>query len=127
MGLLDVVRSGVKTANALTKPLQSSVVYERCTAKSQYGVKTLATPVTLFALLERKNKMVQSPTGVLTPSSGTLTFLDVAALRAATNSLGISVDDQITLSDGVAPSIINVGGFVDAGTDQPFASEVYIG
>ena len=127
MGLLDVIRSGVKTADSLTRSLQSTVTYERCTAKNQYGKKTFATAVPLKALFEKKNRMVQSPTGVLVMSTGTLSFLDVAALSTATGGAGLSVEDQFTLSDGVIPSVINVGGFVDAGTNQPFASDVYLG
>jgi len=127
MGLLDVVRSGVKIADALTKSLQASVTYRRCISTNQYGVKQLGSPVTLLALVENKQRKVMSPTGVIVDSNITITLLNVAAVVAATGGFGIRVNDEIVLADGSTNPVLNVGGFVDAGTNQPFATEVYLG
>ena len=122
MGLLDVVRSGVKIADGITKDLQASVTLERYLSDDGYGTVVFAAPVVLRAIEDRKQKIVKNTSGQEVLSSATLTFLDVAAL-----GVGVDVKDRITLSNGTISPILNTGGFVDAGTTRPVATEIYLG
>lgn len=128
MGLLDVLRAGIKTADKITKPLQANVSYVRVTARDAYGAPSAyATAVTLKAIVDQKQRPVRTRSGIETVSSATLTFLDVAVIARVTNSQGIDSDDQFTLPDGTTSKVLALGGFVDAGTAQPVATEVMLG
>jgi hypothetical protein len=131
MSLIGIIRSGVKIADATTKSAQSAVTLNRCTAVDEYGTKTY-TSHSLLAVLEEKERQVKSPDGVLVPCSATLVFLDVDALLAATPATSFSSAgpapglDRITLPNGRTAVVINTGGFIDPGTGNPAAPEVYL-
>ena len=127
MGLLDVVRSGVKIAHGITKDLQASVSFERCTGNDGYGTLTYAAAVSLRALVDWTQKPVRTAQGIMTTTRATVTLLDVTALSAATAGLGIQDEDRITLPDGTTGPILDIGGFIDRGTSEPFATEVMLG
>lgn len=128
MSLLDIVRSAVKIADQVTKPLQCDVTLEHYAGSDEYGALDPApAPVTLKAIVDGKQQQVRTMAGVLSVSRATVMFLDVAALLAATNGEGINDQDVITLPDGTTGPILNLAGFVDAGTGQEVATEVYIG
>lgn len=127
MSLLDVVRSGVATADKITKPLQASVTYERYLSEDGYGTKTYGTPVTLRAIVDYVSVQVRTASGQLTVSRAVITLLDVVAIVAATSGAGIDNNDKFTLPDGDTGPILDIRGFVDAGTGHPVATEVVLG
>lgn len=129
MGLLDALRSGVKLADKVTKPLQPTVSYERCTSTNAdgYGSKSYAAATPLRAIVDWQQKPVRTQAGMLTVTRATITLLDVAAIAAATGGAGIGDDDRFTLPDGTTGPILDIGGFIDAGTGHPVASEVMLG
>jgi hypothetical protein len=127
MGLLDVVRSGIKIADQITKPLQASVTYEQCTGSDDYGMKTYAASVSLNAIVDWKQKPVRTQAGVLTVTRATVGLLNIAEVVAATGGVGIGDDDRFTLPDGTTGPILDLGGFIDAGTGHPVSTEVYLG
>jgi hypothetical protein len=136
VSLLDVVRSAVAVANSVTKPLQTSVGYYRYVSSDGEGKRTYSPDITLpgtplDAVLEYKQKSVKTKSGDITQSRATLTLVDIAQLLAATNSLGISEDDLLlmpgqTVGGTALTPILSVGGFIDAGTLVPIATEAYI-
>lgn len=125
--MLDVVRSAVKIADGVTKPLQSTVVYERYLSEDSYGNSTFDNPVFMRAIVDFKQSQVRTQSGIVTVARATITFLSINALTIATAGDGIDWKDRITLQDGTTGPILNLGGFVDAGTGNPVATEVYIG
>jgi len=127
MGLLGVIRSGVKVADKVTKDLQPSVSYERFTGQDGFGDKTYAAAVDLKAIVDWKQTQVRTTTGLLTVSRAAVTFLDIDALVAATGGAGIGDDDKITLPDGTTGPILDMAGFIDAVTGIPVATEVFLG
>lgn len=127
MSLLDVLRKGVAIANTVTKPVQANVTYERYQSTDGYGTKTYASATTLKAIVDWKQLQVRTRDGVLTVSRATVIFIDIDALKAATSNAGISDHDKITLPDGTSGPILNMSGFIDAGTGIPLATEVYLG
>lgn len=126
MSLLDAIRAGVKVANTVTKPLQATVMYSFCTGNSTYG-PTFAAAVPLKAIVDQKQQQVRTKDGVLEASNAQVTFLDVAALVTATSGFGVRENDEIVLPDGSTGAIRAVGGFIDAGTGHPVATDVWLG
>lgn len=127
MSLLDVLRSGVKIIDSVTKPLQAEVTFERAvTDPSGYGRK-FDPPVTMRAIVDWRQKQVRTMAGVLSTSRASVMFLDVNEVAAATAGEGISDHDKITLPDGTTGPILDMSGFIDAGTKQPLATEVFLG
>lgn len=127
MSLLDTLRTGVKIVDKVTKPLQPTVTYRRATGNDGYGNVTFAAPVSLRAIVDFARKQVRTPSGELTVTRATIDLLDVAAVVAATNGQGIGNDDQFTLPDGDTGPILDISGFIDAGTGNPVATTVMLG
>lgn len=132
MSLLDILRSGVKIVDGVTKPLQPYVSYWRYVSGDAYGTATYSPAITsagaqLRAIVDYKSTQVRTKEGVLTVSRALITLLDINAVVAATNGLGIDNNDKFTLPDGDTGPILDIRGFVDAGTGHPIATEVVIG
>mgnify|MGYP006909292629 CR=1 FL=1 len=127
MSLLSVVRSGVAIANKVTKPLQGTVSFERYLSQDAYGTRTYEVAVSLLAIIDWSAKSVRTSSGELTASRASITFLDIVALNAATDGNGVSDEDVITLPDGTTGPIIDLRGFIDAGTGHPVATEALLG
>lgn len=127
MSLLDVVRSGVKIADGITKPLQPSVTYYRYVSSAGDGAETYASGVSLRAIVEWKQRQVRTSNGVMSVSSSSVMFLDTAALVTATGGEGVNDHDKIVLPDGTTGPILALDGFTDAGTGHPVATTVYLG
>lgn len=126
MSLLNAIRAGVAVANTITKPLQTTVIYEHCTGDDKYG-PTYGPKISLVAIVDMKTQQVRTREGLLSTSRCQVTFLDVAAVVAATGVDGRIRDiDLITLPDGTGGAILSVGGFVDAGTGTPVATDVWL-
>lgn len=132
MSLLDVLRAGVKVADDVTKPLQATVRFWRYTGEDAYGTK-IYTPdasgpgLPLRAIVDWKQKQVRQMSGILTVTRASVLFLDVQAISAATAGQGIGNNDLIVLPDGDTGPILDMSGFIDAGTEQPIATEVFLG
>ena len=126
MSLRDVIVSAVATANKSTADLQPTVTLERMIT-NQYGPAGYEPAVQLKAIVDWKQRQVRTPAGVLSVSRASILFLDTPALLAATAGEGINDEDRITLPDGTTGPILDMGGFIDAGTGHPFATEVFLG
>ena len=128
MGLLDVLRSGIKTAHNVLNPLEANVTYRRVVARDGYGEPTsFGTETTLTAIVDFKSVPVYIKEGVVVYSSATLTFLDLAAIETATGAVGFAVGDLFTLADGTKGKVLSLGGFMDAGTTRPLPTTVMLG
>lgn len=127
MSLLDVLRSGIKLADKITKPLQSDVTYYRASRQDGYGAPTLGTGVPLKAIVDFRSVPTRDSNGITVYSSATLTLLDAAAVVSATNGEGVDVDDIFVLADGTKGKVLSIGGFMDAGTEKPIPLTVMLG
>lgn len=132
MSLLDVVRSGVAVANNVTQPLQATVQFRHYVSSDAYGTKVYNPPVgqpaaELLAIVDWKQRQLRLTSGVLSVSRSSVMFLDINALVAATNGDGVNDEDMIVLPDGTTGPILDMSGFIDAGTGHPVATEVWIG
>lgn len=128
MSLLDTVRAGIKIADKVTKPLQASVTYVRVTARDAYGApSTYAAATTLKGIVEMKSVPVRTRAGVDTLTTAVIDLLDVAEISAKTGGQGVDADDEFTLPNGSKGKVLNIGGFVDAGTGKPIPTRVMLG
>lgn len=127
MGLLDVLRSGVAIANNVTKDIQARVTLQHVISSDSSGDITWGDPVTLRAIVDWKQKQVRTQGGELSVTRASINFLDIDELNAATNNEGIDDNDIITLPDGTTGPILDMAGFIDAGTGHPLATEVFLG
>lgn len=127
MSLLDVLRSGIKVADNITKPFQGYVQYRRCTAKDEYGTKTMGSTQLLRGLIDATQRQVRRSDGTFMVVDATIDFLDVAKVKAATSDKGFSIDDEFTLPDGKKRPTLSAGGFMDAGTTKPVVYKVMLG
>lgn len=137
MSLLDVLRSGVEIANQVTHDLQAVVRYRRSLGKTEYGEEDFALPVLLHAIVDWKRSQLRTTSGELTVSRISITLLDIAEVVAATQGEGIGDDDEFTMADGTTDPdpyvggstgpILDLSGFIDAGTNHPIATEVFLG
>lgn len=127
MGLLKIVRNAVKTADKVTKDLQATVSYSRYLSSDDYGAKTFAAAVSLRAIVDWKQKQLRTTAGVLSVSRASVMFLDITAVVLATSGEGIDDNDLIVLPDGTTGPILDMAGFIDAGTGHPIATEVFLG
>jgi hypothetical protein len=128
MGLLDTLRSGIKTADKILKPLQSTVSYQRVTARDAYGApSTFASAVSLKAIVDFRAVPVRDKEGTVVYSSAVLTFLDPAAVVSVTNGDGVDTDDIFVLADGTTGKVLSIGGFMDPGTTKPIPLTVMLG
>jgi len=129
MSLLTTLRSAVAIADAITKPLQAAVSYERCTSTNVdgYGEKGYAAAVNLVAIVDWSQKPVRTQAGVLTVTRATVDLLNIADVVAATGGAGIGDDDRFTLPDGTTGPILDLAGFIDAGTGHPISTTVMLG
>ena len=132
MSLLNTLRSAVKIADKVTKSVQAEVQFRHYLGADDYGAKSYTPAVGQPALLLRavvdwKQKQVRTQAGILSVSRASVTFLDVNAVAAATNNEGIDDHDIIILPDGTTGPILDMAGFIDAGTGQPLATEIFLG
>lgn len=132
MSLLDILRSAVKIVDDVTQPIQAEVSFRHYTSSDSYGQKFYTPdvslpPAILHAIVDWKQKQVRTLEGVLSVSRASVTFVDVAEVSAATNGEGIDDNDIIILPDGTTGPILDMAGFIDAGTGQPLATEVFLG
>lgn len=132
MSLLDILRSGVKIVDGVTKPLQPYVFYWRYVSEDAYGTAVYSPDIAaagtkLRAIVDYKSTQVRTKEGILTVSRALITLLDINAIVAATNGLGVDNNDKFKLPDGDTGPILDIRGFVDAGTGHPIATEVVIG
>lgn len=128
MSLLDVLRSGIKIADKITKPLQATVSYQRVTARDAYGEPSVyGSVVPLKAIVDFKAVPVRTKEGITAYTSAVVTLLDVDAIVSATNGAGVDVDDLFTLADGTTGKVLSIGGFMDAGTTKPIPTTVMLG
>lgn len=133
---MSLLTDVLKIIDGVTKPLelQATVTFRRYLSGGGYGDESYGSPVTLYTVLEYKQRAVKSMEGELAHSTATLTIVDLPALIAATPAVaGISLEgwmhtkDEITLPNGTKPPILNVGGFVDGGGGNLIPHEVYLG
>jgi len=127
MGLRDTVRGAVATADKVTKDLQPEVTFSKAEGRDGFGEIQYPTSVKIRAIVDWKQKQVRTQDGILSVSRAHVTFLDAKKLFEVTRGEGIDDLDRIVLPDGTTGPVLDMDGFIDAGTGIPFATGVFLG
>lgn len=127
----SILRNAVKICDEVTKDWQPTIYFRRWVSSDGQGTKVYVPPEPgtgrpMKVLVEWKQQKVEVM-GVHSTSRATVTFLDIKDLLEATANRGVGTNDVIVLTDGVKYPILSIGGFVDAGTGVPVATEAYLG
>jgi hypothetical protein len=134
MGLEDLIRSGVATANALTKSLHVPVIHRAWTGQSPYGEPLFAPPSvgadggTLRGLVEIKQTTRTLPNGQSSMSKATVMFIEpVPPNGAPGRTEPVDVRDYIELPNKITGPVLDVEGLLNPDTDEPYFTEVWLG
>ena len=130
MSLADILRSGIATINTITADgeLQVDVTLEAWTGSDSHGAPTYAAGVTIPAIVEMKNRLINIANGEQVQSRATVTFVRPVTANGATGRREpIDPRDKITLPDGETGPILDVQGVFDSSTDAPYMLEVFLG
>lgn len=121
MGLRDTLRNAVALTNRIVggdAGLQTTVYIKRFSGMDAFGTKSYDDPEPVQVLEEWKQRQVRTVTGDLTVCRASLQFLV---------PMVIDENDLFVLTDGTESPILDMGGFVNPSTGQPFATEVFLG
>lgn len=128
MGLSDIVRSGIATANSLTANLQDEVLHEPWIGNDKFGKPMYGIGVSRPALVERKAANRFGNNGQVIVQNAQVTFIyPISPNGAARRQEPVDPRDRITLPDGWTGPIVNVQGLVDPSTGLPYMTEVSLG
>ncbi len=131
----EILRSGIKIADGLTKGVQSGspdsigdVVIEQWISQTVHGDDSFASPITVSAVIDRTNKLITIGSEQVTIGA-TLTIIgDVQPNGATGRREPIDPRDRITLPDGfTGPVISSPNAVMDPGTNRGFIHEVMLG
>lgn len=128
-----LLRSGVATIKKTTESLQPIVLLNQWTGQDVYGKATFShgegrvgSPYKV--ILNQQPMLHKDSAGQVVAVAAYAAFLEPVVPNNALNRINpIDPRDIITLPDGTTGPIIEVKGFIDAGTDKPMFSEVWIG
>lgn len=128
MSLRTVIRKGVKIADDVTASLQPNVSVSAWTGQDRYGTKTFAAAVLHAAHVEQKVRQHTTSGGRIVTTIAKISFLRPIAANGATGRVEpIDPRDKVVLPDGTTGPIVDVEGYVDAGTGRPFYTVVWLG
>jgi hypothetical protein len=122
-----MLRDGVKLIKETTLSLQPVVTLHQWVAQDLYG-KPLYAVITLQAITVQAPNMHKTSNGQLVAVQAYVAFLEPVPPNGTAGRLEpIDPRDKIVLPDGSWGPIVEVKGFIDAGTGKPMFSEVWIG
>jgi hypothetical protein len=128
MGLSNIIRSGVAIANSLTTDLQVPVQHYAWIGDDDFNKPIFANPVTRYALVEMKERMLHFQTGEDFLAKCTVTFLvPIAPNGASGRREPIDNRDKIVLPNGFTGPIRDVLGLANNFSDSPYVVEVILG
>jgi hypothetical protein len=128
MGLADTIRNAIATANAITSDLQVTVRHRAWTGTDAYSKPVYATAIHRPAIVDFRQRLRRDLNGQEVVQVASVMFLEPILPNGATGRREpVDPRDELTLPNGYTGPIIDVGGFVDAGTDAPFLIEIGLG
>lgn len=130
---LEILRSGIKTADGLTKGVQGTITLEQCITQDGRGKRTYATGIPVHAVIDLTRKERAGAGGLMTTIIASLTILEAVPANGTViaghpRQEPIDPRDRITLPDGRTGPIVGVPGAVlDPGTGYGLIQSVEIG
>lgn len=124
----EILRSGIQIADSLTKGVQSTITIERWTGQTVHGDDTYSIPITVSAVIDRTNKVINRGDEQITIGATLTVIGDIPPDGGVGRREPIDPRDRITLPDGFTGPIINApNSVVDPGTGRGFINEIMLG
>lgn len=128
MGLDELIRFGVATADFVTKSLQANVTHAAWIGSGVYGEPSYASAVTRPALVEYKQRLRKTSGGQEVMQQASVIFIGpITANGAAERREPVDPRDQIFLPNGYTGPILSVEGAIDPSTNSLYTVEVILG
>jgi len=126
---LEILKSGIRTANKLTTGVQSVFTLEQYTGQGYAGGKTYAAPVALHGVVDFTSKPVIKLSGETVTAVVTITVVgDILPNGAAGRREPVDPRDRIILSNGFTGPIIDAPGSVlDPSTGRGLIHVIMLG
>lgn len=130
---LELLRSGIATADGLTKGVQGVITLEQCTGQDGKGKRTYATGIPVHAVIDLTRKQRTTGAGLVITVIAALTIMETVpangtAIATQPRQEPIDPRDRITLPDGRTGPIVSVPGAVlDPGTGYGLIQSIEIG
>lgn len=118
MALDTLVRSAVALAGRVVDPLRVAVSHAAWASTNAYGEHTYATAVSREALVDWKQRLVQTRDGKEALSVCTVTFFEDVAL---------DIRDKLTLPGGQTAPLLAFEGLVDPSTNRRYLTQAFLG
>ena len=118
MGLADIVRAGIATANAETADLQVSVEHSHTITRSASGRITYAETDTLQAIVEPISRVFRDNDGVERVSRARITIL---------SDVAIDMNDKLVLPSGQTGPLLQVSGGLADPAGGNMLTQVWMG
>lgn len=128
MSLATAIAGAVAVAKRATATLQPEVIIRAWIDQDGEGAAVYAAPVVYHAIVEQKVQPRYTKAGVLVLTKATVTFLEPLPPNGAAGRVEpVDSRDLLTLPDGTTGPIVMVDGMVNADTNAPFMTQVWIG
>jgi hypothetical protein len=129
MGLKNLIRNVIATADSVTSDLQVPVLhYAWIGNDSVYGGPLYAAPITRQAIVEKKIRNFRIESGEEILQKATITFLrPISHNGAANRQEPIDPRDKLVLDDGYTGPIKFISGLNNTFSDSPYMLEVILG
>lgn len=132
MALNDIIRSGVKIADNVTKGTQVTVTHRAFTGQDGEGASSYSAPASRKAIVDLTRKLRPRQDGTMVPIVATVILLEVIAPNGAVTDPPrqepIDPRDILTLPNGLTgPIMMAPDAVLDPATNRPYFNQVYIG
>lgn len=118
MALDALIRSALRTADAVTAGLQATVGHAAYVSQDAFGAPTYATAVSRLAVVDLTEKPVRTVEGHERLSTARITF---------PRPVAVDLRDRFTLPDGRTGPVLTLSGVADPSTGTRYATEVALG
>lgn len=118
MGLADIVRSGIATANKATEDLQVTVEHSHTITRASSGKITFGATDDLQAIVEPIQKVFRDNDGTERVSKARVTIL---------SNVAVDLNDKIVLPSGQTGPILQVSGGIADPAGGNMLTQVWLG
>jgi hypothetical protein len=131
MGLADIVRAAMVTADTVTKGLQESIDLYRWNGQDDTGAPTYATRLQLKAIVNHKAERIRNAAGEEVLSNTQVVFLKpIKAMSPVIEGRKEPIDERdkiVFANGGTGPILKTDGGLADPTTEDGYVTQVFLG
>ena len=123
-----MLRTGVKLIKETTESLQPFVQLMQWVGQDLYGKAQYAEPLGLQAIINQAPNLHTTSGGLVVATQAYVAFLEPVTPNGTAGRMEpVDPRDIIVLPDGNWGPIVEIKNFIDAGTNKPMFSEIWVG